>query len=58
MLENEHSSAITYHLDQNVRRFVSKYSGKIYILDQQTGEEKEEIIVKDYMCRNVLKRFE
>ena len=34
-----------------------KYSGKIYILDRQTGEEKEEIIVKNYMCKDMLKRI-
>lgn len=34
-----------------------EYSGKIYILDQQTGEEKEEIIVKDYVYKEMWKKI-
>ena len=35
-----------------------EYSGKIYILDQQAGEEKEKIIVKDYVYEKMLNRIE
>ncbi len=37
-------------------RLNSQYFGKIYIIDQQTGDEKEEINIEDYFPDKVLER--
>ena len=34
-----------------------EYSGKIYVIDQHTNEEIDEIIVNDYVCEKVLKKI-
>ena len=39
------------HLELN-----SQYFGKIYVIDQQTGDEKDPINLEDYSTKKVLER--